>query len=272
MSNRDPQATYSGPTQAIIFAIEEWVRLNLRTAMPGIVRAYDARTMRARVQPALRAIVSQPDGSTEAMDRAPIYDVPVTWPGGGGYVFHCNLDAGDTVWLMFSERGLAEFKRTIELADPPPMVMFESRDAVAQPYRAAEIVPAEGVTGGDIRDVTPTGSGEITSVEGATLQSTDGAVYISVHDDRVRVRKGAQDVTVQNSGLSATIEGDIDATATGTATVAAPTVVLDGDVQITGSLQVDGSALTHGGTNVGSTHRHTAKPGTLPTDISGTPQ
>ena len=252
MSNRDPQATYSGPTQAILFAIQEWVRLNLRTAMPGIVRAYDAETMRARVQPALRAIVSQPDGTNEAMDRASIYDVPVTWPGGGGYVFHSNLDAGDTVWLMFSERGLAEFKRTLTLADPPPMVMFESRDAVALPWRTAAITPAE--------------------TEGAVLQSADGAVYVSVRDDRVRVRKGAQDVTVQDSGLSATIDGDIDATATGTATVTAPTVVLEGDVQITGSLQVDGSGVTHAGTDIGNSHRHSAKPGTLPTDISGTPQ
>ena len=144
MSNRDPEATYSGPTQGILFAIQEWVRQNLRTAVPGIVRAYDASTMRARVQPALRAIVSQPDGTNEAMDRASIYDVPVVWPGGGGFVFHCDLDPGDTVWLMFSERGLAEFKRTLELANPPPMVMFQTVDAVAHPYRSAEIVPAEG--------------------------------------------------------------------------------------------------------------------------------
>ena len=252
MSNRDPEATYNGPTQAIPFAIEEWVRQNLRTAVPGIVRAYDADTMRARVQPALRAIVSQPDGSTEAMDRASIYDVPVTWPGGGGFVFHCNLDPGDTVWLMFSERGIAEFKRSLELADPPPMVMFQARDAVALPWRAVAITPAE--------------------TEGAVIQSGDGAVYVSVRDDRIRVHKGAQDVTVDDSGLSATIDGDIDATATGTATVTAPSVVLEGDVQITGSLQVDGSAVTHGGTNIGNDHRHTAKPGILPTDISGTPQ
>ena len=154
VSNRDPEATYNAPAQSIPFAIAEWVRQNLRVHLPGLVRAYDARTMRARVQPALRALVSQPDGSTEPMDRAPIYDVPVQWPGSGGFVFHCDLQPGDPVWLKFSERGIGEFKRTLELADPPPMVMFETRDAVAYPYRAEEIVPVEGTTAGDIRDVT----------------------------------------------------------------------------------------------------------------------
>ena len=193
MSNRDTEATYNGPAQAIPFAIAEWVRQNLRTSIPGLVRAYDARTMRARVQPALNAIVSQPDGSTEAMERAPIYDVPVQWPGGGGFVFHCDLNAGDPVWLLFSERGIGEFKRTLELADPPAMVMFETRDAVAYPYRAAEIEPVGGTTGGDIRDVTPTASGPVTSVVGATMQAADGDPYIHMEPGQIIFRVGDDD-------------------------------------------------------------------------------
>ena len=199
--------------QAILFALDEWARQHLHTAMPGLVRAYDARTLRARVQPALNAMIAMPDGSTEAQERVSIYDVPVQWPGGGGFVFHCDLNPGDQVWLMFSERGLGEFKRTLTIADPPPLVMFATRDAVAYPYRAAPIAPVEGVTGGALRAITPSGAGPVSSVVGATLQSADGAVYISVRDDRVRVRKGAQDVTVQDSGMSADITGTIEATA-----------------------------------------------------------
>ena len=218
MSNRDPEATYHGPTQAIAFYVEEWARQNIRTAVPGIVRAYDATTMRARVQPALRAIVSQPDGTDEAMDRASIMDVPVTWIGAGGFVSHMPLTAGDTVWLMFSERGIAEFKRTLGMADPPPMVMFQARDAVALPWRTAAITP----------------------VDGATIQTADGSVYVAVEAARV--------------------------------TAKAPNVVLDGDVQITGSLAVDGSGLTHDGVDVGKTHVHTAVATGPPTSVSGPPR
>lgn len=218
MSNRDSQATYNGPVQTIEFAIQEWARQNIRTAVPGIVRHYDAGTMRARVQPALRAIVSQPDGTDEAMDRASIMDVPVTWQGAGGFVSHFPMAAGDTVWLMFSERGISEFKRTLALADPPPMVMFQARDAVALPWRTAAITP----------------------VDGATIQTADGSVYVAVEAARV--------------------------------TAKAPNVVLDGDVQITGSLAVDGSGLTHGSTNVGRTHVHTAVTPGPPTSVSGPPR
>ena len=42
MSTRDPEVTYTDPVQSVPFAIEAWARQNLHTAMPGIVRAYDA--------------------------------------------------------------------------------------------------------------------------------------------------------------------------------------------------------------------------------------
>ena len=225
LSNRDPEATYSDPVQSIEFAIREWVRSNVRTAVPGIVRAYDARTMRARVQPALRAIVAMPEGPDEGMDRAPIFDVPVIWPGGGGYLFHCPLNPGDTVWMMFSERGITEFKNSLELADPPAMVMFATCDAVVMPWRAAEIAPAEGHIGiaGEISEVTPTSEGEITSAEGATIQSDNGAIFVSVRGDYVKVK--------------------------------APIIEIDGNVTVSGDLSVVGG-MTNDGTNVGRFHRH----------------
>ena len=47
---------------------------------------------------------------------------------------------------MFSERGIAEFKRTLDMATPPALVMFEMRDAVALPWRTAAITPVDGAT------------------------------------------------------------------------------------------------------------------------------
>ena len=209
--------------QAIEFAIREWVRQNLRTCVPGIIRAYDARTMRARVQPALNAIIAQPDGSTEALERAPIYDVPVIWPGGGGFVFHAALVSGDTCWMMFSERGIGRFKESLELADPPPMVMFASCDAVALPWRTAEIVPVEGHAAGSIHEVTPTAEGDLTAVEGAILQSVSGETHIHARGETVRVK--------------------------------AVEVAIEGEVTITGNLEISGG-VTNAGTNIGRFHRH----------------
>ena len=162
MSNRDPEATYNGPTQSDrLPMVQEWARQNAphRRAghRPRLRR--QQRTMRARVQPALRAIVSQPDGTDAPMDRAPIYDVPVVWPGGGGFVFHCNLIAGDTVWLMCSERGIASSSARSSWPTRRRWSCFSSgtpwRTRIA-PRRSCRPRARPRATSDD---VTPTGSG-----------------------------------------------------------------------------------------------------------------
>ena len=218
MSNRDPEATYGDPVQSIEFAIREWARQNIRTAVPGIVRAYDARSMRARVQPALNSIVSMPDGSDVGMEKVPIYDVPVVWPGGGGFVFHTPLNDGDTVWLMFSERGIWHFKRALQLSDPPPMVMFDPRDAVALPWQSAPISAAESNHGGDISEVTPTSEGPLTFATGATIQAVGGESFIQVRGGEVKI--------------------------------------LAGNITLAGNVSIVDGGITNMGTNIGKFHRH----------------
>ena len=123
---------------------------------------------------------------------------------------------------MFSERGIGEFKRTLELADPPPMVMFETRDAVAYPYRAAEIVPVGGTTAeGHIRDVTPTASGELTRAVGATIQTADGTTFAQVADDEIKLQVGNKVLSITDSGFAFT-----------------------------------GGSVTHNGTTIDDTHTH----------------
>ena len=231
--------------------IEQWVHQNVHTVNVGIVRSYDPNTKRASVQPALRTMAFSTDDppKLEAIDKRPILNVPVMWPGGGGITMLHPLAEGDAVLLLFSERGLDAFKQTMkELADPE-LRFFEMKDAVAWPWF--------GTFG-----ITPA------SDDGATIQTEDGRTYIEVSPTRVRVRHGVQDVTITDAGLDADITGTAMVTASGDVTIVAPKTTIRGDVEITGALEVggslvvDGSDLEHQGTNVGSSHVHSGvKPG-----------
>ena len=81
------------------------------TAIPGEVLTYDDETRRARVRPSLR----RRDGD-QIVDRPPVNDVPVVWPGADGVTAHGRLKEGDEVSLVYSMRGYRAFLETHEPA------------------------------------------------------------------------------------------------------------------------------------------------------------
>ena len=102
MTNRNPDKQYDHPAEALPFVVRQMVRDIVHTGMPGKVISYEAAKKRAVVQPSLRTRYT--DGTLE--EKPPILNVPVCWLSAGGMLIHAPLEAGDPVWLMFSERGL----------------------------------------------------------------------------------------------------------------------------------------------------------------------
>ena len=180
MSNRNPDARNERPEQVIPWAIEQWVRQNVHTNMPGIVLSYDPETKRAKVQPAFRSRLRDPE---RLLDKPPIVDVPVRQPATGGHLEHRQVDQGDVVWLWFSERGLDAFKAQWgQLADPPLGSFFAMRDAVAIPWGVEDITPAR--------------------TTGWIVQNRDGDAYISLDNDTVRIVTGSVSLTISPSGFA----------------------------------------------------------------------
>ena len=126
MSNRDVDQDYTNPQSALSFAIAQSIHQQVRTTVPGIVQHYDPETRRAVVQPALRTLLT--DG--RRLDPPPIVNVPMCHVAGGGDVIHLTYRAGDAVVILFAQRGLREFKRTLKLADPD-VAFFAAKDAIA---------------------------------------------------------------------------------------------------------------------------------------------
>ena len=171
MSNRNPEDDHSSLPTVLRFALEQWTK-GLHTAFPGMVLGFDPSTKRARIQPAIRILMT--DGS-EAL-RAPLADVPIIWPSAGGLALTFPIPQGASVMVLCSERGLTDFKRRFAEASPDPESVLDLKDAVAFAGFGALSITKAGV--------------------GATLQTEDGRAYIEVDHGMIRVKFGAQDIVI----------------------------------------------------------------------------
>lgn len=187
MSAINREIDWSRLSTLLDFVLEQRLK-GVNTALPAIVETYDSATRRARVLPALRLLMT--DGTTQR--RAPLVNVPVAHPSGGGFTLLLPLSAGDAVLLVFSQRGLAEFKRQFSESDPTADRLFDLSDAVA-------------LAGFGSLSVTPATS------TGASLQTEDGASSIRVEE---------RDVV-------AVAPGEIRITAGAAVSVSAPTITLN---------------------------------------------
>ena len=84
--------------------------LNLRVAMPGIIRAFDPATQTALVQPALKMTVSMGEG-VRHLEAPTIAAVPVVLPfaQGAGLLLTLPIQPGDECLLVFADRAIDFF-------------------------------------------------------------------------------------------------------------------------------------------------------------------
>jgi hypothetical protein len=92
--------------------------LSLHTSMPGVVVAYNPALQTADVQPVIERAVPTSDGDIEHERLPVIHNVPVEWPGGGGYAMVFPILPGDFVWLIFSEVATAKWRATGQISEP----------------------------------------------------------------------------------------------------------------------------------------------------------
>ena len=251
MSNRNPEDDYSSLVTALRFFFGQLVK-DIHTAFVAHVVTYDPSTKRAEVQPAIRSLMT--DGTE--MLRAPVANVPVVWPGGGGIALTFPLKPKDPVLIICSERGLTGFKLSFGEASPDRESILDAKDAVAVAGFGAISIIKAGL--------------------GAALQTEDALTYVEVHADGISIVKENQYVSLTDDGMTADIDGKIIVASSDQVSIEAPKVSVVGDLEVTGairagaSLDVDGGAFRHMGRDVGALHLHAGvQPGG---GISGPPK
>ena len=191
--NRDPETDYSDLTDALKFFFRQMMK-GLYVCIPGIIDSYNPTTKRATVHPAIN--LQYTEGTTT--QQSSIANVPVVWPGGGGFSLLSPLPSGSPVSIFFSQRGITQFKEVFTEADPGSG-LFAKEDAF--------IIPSFGAL-----SVTPA------STTGIVLQSEDGVDFVSIEDGLIEIKtdgnveiNGNADNAVSYTDLDTALQGLVSA-------------------------------------------------------------
>lgn len=91
------------PLEAVL-AVIAGRQAALWTALPGIVQSFSPTAMTAVVQPAVQGQLQARDGSWRSVNLPLLTDVPVVYPGGGGFTLTFPVSAGDECLVIFASR------------------------------------------------------------------------------------------------------------------------------------------------------------------------
>lgn len=171
------------------------------TALPGIVRAYDADTQLARVQPAVLDHDETEAGERTDTQLPEIPDVPVCWPRGSSQYLHLGLAAGDEVLLVFATLDPSGWHRTGSTAKAADVRRHHPSHAFAIPGLGSRgrALPDTGlvvskVTVNETLEVTQSAEIGTTLDVGTSAEiggNTDAAALASMLDKLITVLKTA---------------------------------------------------------------------------------
>jgi len=105
-------------TSDLIRSAIESRMLDLHTSIPARVVVYNPVLQTADVQPVVKRAIGTYDGDVDHEDLPIIHNVPVEWPGGGGFAMQFPVMVGDFVWLIFSEAATAQWRSTGQVSEP----------------------------------------------------------------------------------------------------------------------------------------------------------
>lgn len=162
-----------GISEMLKLVLDEY-RKSVFTSIPAIVESYDPVTKRADLQPTpLTAFI---DGTLGAMPILP--NVPVLLPSGGGYCISLPIKRGDTVLVVFCQRGIKNFKKTYGLEEPSGGVLDVNSPVAIPCFGALSISPSAGIS----------------------LQKEDGSVKVEVLDGSVKMTTTGGSMELSSSG------------------------------------------------------------------------
>lgn len=128
------------PTDAeLIRAAIESRLIDLHTSMPAVVVVYNPLLQTVDVQPVIKRALESQSGEIVHETLPIIHNVPMQWPGGGGYAMQFPILPGEHVWLIFSEAATAQWRSTGQLSEPVDLRRHDLSYACAIPCRGTDL-------------------------------------------------------------------------------------------------------------------------------------
>jgi phage baseplate assembly protein V len=225
------------------------------TALPGIVRSFDATAMTCEIQPAIQGKRRDEDGEITLVNLPVLLDCPVFFPHAGGCSLTFPIKAGDEVLVVFSCRAIDLWWQSGGVQPPVEVRMHDLSDGFCLPgvYSQPNVIPS-------------------VSTDAVQLRSDDGQAFVEItpssHDIAIKtpsdINVECTDISIQCEKMSVTCtETEISASAE--FTVNAPQINLNGAISgggsgnanasFSGDVIASGISLVshvHGGTEPGN--------------------
>lgn len=190
------------------------------TALPGIVQSFDPVAMTVTVQPAVAGRVTDETGKTSSVNMPLLPDVPVVFPGGGGFTLTFPVASGDECLVVFASRCIDAWWQSGGIGEPMEPRMHDLSDGFAlvgvrsQPHRLSPAVHTGNTQlraddGSAYVEITP--GGAVTAVGPSSVTVRSGG-SITLDAPRI-VIKGLLSMQSQSGGATtATLDGSLNAT------------------------------------------------------------
>lgn len=101
------------------------------TALPGVIVAVDLVAMTVQVQPTVQALFTDPNGAQSYVTLPVLPDVPIVFPGGGGYRLTFPVRNGDECLVVFSSRAIDNWWQSGDVQPTTDRRMHDLSDGFA---------------------------------------------------------------------------------------------------------------------------------------------
>lgn len=163
--------------------------MNLHTALPAIVMSYDANTRTVTAQIAIQRVFTDGEGLNGPINLPPCVDVPVIFPGGGGYEVTFPVKEGDECLLIFSERCIDSWFISGEISPPADYRQHDLSDAIA------------------IMGLKSLNNLEPTDTAGMKIGGADNKISITDSDVSITVN-GKKQVSLSDKSINLSMNGE----------------------------------------------------------------
>jgi hypothetical protein len=212
------------PTLAEVIRTALDARLaEVHVSLPARVERYDEVKQLVDVKPLLREAVFDADGVESHVSLPVITNVPVVFPGAGGFRLTFPVAAGDTVLLVFAERSLDQWLSSGGgEADPVDLRQHALSDAVAMPGLHTFTKPWTGASTSAL--TLGKDGGPQVEIDDIDIKLHGGILEVARRTDPVSVDLSGLTLTGTIAGSPATFTVGLGVSATGTITDGAPHV------------------------------------------------
>ncbi len=103
------------------------------SALPAIVTKVNFPQMTLECTPAIQGVISNPDGSTTNVTMPKLVDVPIIFPGAGGFILTMPIAVGDEVLVVFASRCIDAWWQSGGIQPQAELRMHDLSDGFAFP-------------------------------------------------------------------------------------------------------------------------------------------